>query len=357
MSDLSSGPRPTDSQPGIRSLIAPFESAIGTKSAVQIVTSLGLFIAAWAIMYWSQQVSYLLTLALALPTAGLLVRVFIVQHDCGHGSFFKSRRANDIVGAICSLMTFTPYANWRRLHNLHHGSWNNLDRRQGGTDLYSECLTVEEYWARPRWRRFTYRTVRHPIVGQLIIPPLVFLFFYRTPFDTPKAWVKERRSVHWTNLAILSVFGALSLWLGVWHVLLIQVPVIALTAIIGVLLFSLQHRFDGAVWARQDEWNVTTAALHGCSFFKLPRILQWFSGNIGFHHVHHLSPRVPNYRLEDCHDAIPALQEANTVSWSQALKAIRLILWDEANRQMVTFAQARAAMRRRIEAEAPLPQA
>jgi omega-6 fatty acid desaturase (delta-12 desaturase) len=354
MSDLSSGPRSIDSQPGIRSLIAPFESASVAASVVQIATSLGLFIVAWAAMYWSEQVSYLLTLALAVPTAGLLVRVFIVQHDCGHGSFFKSRRANDIVGAICSLMTFTPYANWRRLHNLHHGAWNNLDRRQGGTDLYSECLTVEEYWSLSRWRRFTYRLVRHPIIGQLIIPPLVFLFFYRTPFDTPKAWAKERLSVHRTNLAILAVFGALSLWLGVWQVLLIQVPVIALTAIFGVLLFSLQHRFDGAVWARQGEWNVTTAALHGCSFFKLPRVLQWFTGNIGFHHVHHLSPRVPNYRLEDCHDAIPALQAAQTVTWPQAIRAIRQTLWDEANRQMVTFAQARAAMRRRIEAEVPI---
>jgi omega-6 fatty acid desaturase (delta-12 desaturase) len=289
-----------------------------------------------------------------VPTSGLLVRVFIVQHDCGHGAFFRSRRANDAVGMICSVLTFTPYANWRRQHNLHHGNWNNLDRRQAGTDLYSECLTVEEYWARPRWRRFTYRALRHPIVGQIIIPPLVFLFFYRLPFDTPKAWVKERRSVHRTNLAIIAVMGGLMLWLGLWPVLLIQVPVIALTAIIGVLLFSLQHRFEGAIWAWQEDWNATTAALHGSSFFKLPRLLQWFTGNIGFHHVHHLSPRVPNYRLEECHRAVPALQAAKTLTWWQGLKAIRLMLWDEANAQMVTFSDA-ALRRRQMVRDTPIP--
>ena len=316
----------------------PFEKPSVARSTLQIVTSIGLFLAACAAMYWSLHISYLLTLALTIPAAGLLVRVFIVQHDCGHGAFFRSRRANDAVGLLCSVMTVTPYANWRRWHNCHHGSWNNLDRRQIAFDIYSVCLTVDEYRALSAWRRFKYRALRHPVMAQLIIPPIVFLVLYRVPFDTPKTWTRERRSVWWTNLAIAAVTGGLMLTFGVWQVLLVQVPVIALTAVMGVLLFSLQHRFDGAVWARQGDWDVTMASLQGSSYFKLPRLLQWFTGNIGFHHVHHLSPRVPNYRLEACHEAIPALQAAKTLTWRDGFKAVRLILWDEANRQMVRFA-------------------
>jgi omega-6 fatty acid desaturase (delta-12 desaturase) len=301
------------------------------------VTSVGLFMAACAAMYWSLNISYLLTLALALPTAGLLVRVFIVQHDCGHGAFFRSRRANTLVGLVCSVFTFTPYANWRRQHSQHHGNWNNLDRRESGSDIYSSCLTVEEYQALSPWKRFTCRLYRHPIIAQIIVPPLVFLLLYRVPFDTPKSWAHERRSVYWTNLAILSVLGGLALLVGIRQVLLIQLPIIALTSIMGVGLFSLQHRFDGVVWARQRNWTMMEAALKGSSYFKLPRVLQWFTGNIGFHHVHHLNPHIPNYRLEACHKAIPALGEATTLTWRDGPGAIRRMLWDEANRRMVGF--------------------
>jgi omega-6 fatty acid desaturase (delta-12 desaturase) len=309
---------------------------------LQIVTSIGLFLAACAGMYWSLHISYLLTLALALPTAGLLVRVFIVQHDCGHGAFFRSRMTNDLVGRFCSLLTFTPYAQWRRQHNDHHGNWNNLDRRLSGLDMYSTCTTVEEYRALSRWARIKFRLMHHPLIAHVIIPPLVFIFLYRVPFDTPKSWIRERRSVYLTNLSVLALVATLMSFLGVWQVLLVQVPVIALTAMIGVGLFSLQHRYEGVVWARQNEWTVTKAALEGSSYFKLPRLFQWFTGNIGFHHIHHLSPRVPNYRLEDCHNAIPALQVVPPLSWLDGLKAVRLALWDETNRQMVRFADLRA---------------
>jgi omega-6 fatty acid desaturase (delta-12 desaturase) len=337
-------PRPgTDLQRGLRSLVASFETPTILKSAFQLFTSIGLFLAASAVMYWSLHVSYLLTLALAIPTAGLLVRVFIVQHDCGHGAFFRSRRANDMIGRLCSVLTVTPYANWRRQHNCHHRTWNNLDRRHSGADIYSACLTVDEYRALSAWGRFKYRATRHPVVSQLIIPPIVFLILYRFPFDTPKAWVRERRSVYWTNLAIFVFWGGLALMFGVRQVLLVQVPVIALTAIMGVCLFSLQHRFDGVVWARQGDWNATTAALKGSSYFKLPRLLQWFTGNIGFHHIHHLSPRVPNYRLEACHNSISPLQPPKILGLRDGLKSIGLMLWDEANRRMVRFADVRRA--------------
>lgn len=338
MSNVSSGPQgsPSD-EPALRSLVAPYESPTYFESTFQVVTSIGLFIAACAAMYWSLDISYLLTLALALPTAGLLVRIFIIQHDCGHSAFFKSRRANNVVGMLCGVLTFTPYANWRRQHNQHHGNWNNLDRRESGSDIYSACLTVEEYQALSSWKRLTYRLLRHPIVAQFVLPPVVFLLLYRIPFDTPKSWIHERRSVYWTNLAILAALCSLALLIGVRKVLLVQIPIVALASIIGVFLFSLQHRFDGVVWARQGNWTMVDAALKGSSYFKLPRILQWFTGNIGLHHVHHLSPRVPNYRLEACHNSIPALQQAKTLTWRDGLKAIRLVLWDEANGEMVAF--------------------
>jgi omega-6 fatty acid desaturase (delta-12 desaturase) len=336
-----------DGQPALRSLVMAYETPSILKSSYQIATSIGLFLVACAAMYWSLHVSYLLTAALTVPTAGLLVRVFIIQHDCGHGAFFRSRRLNDLVGQFCSLLTFTPYAQWRRQHNCHHRNWNNLDRREAGADIYSTCSTVAEYQALSRWGRFKFRMMRHPIMAHVLIPPLVFLFLYRVPFDTPKDWTRERWSVYLTNLSVLALLVTLMRLFGFWQVLLVQIPVIAVTSIIGVGLFSLQHRFEGVFWARQGEWNSTKASIQGSSYFKLPRVLQWFTGNIGFHHIHHLSPRVPNYRLEACHNSIPELHVVTALSWRDAYRVIRLMLWDEANRQMVRFADVRAERRRK----------
>jgi omega-6 fatty acid desaturase (delta-12 desaturase) len=330
-----------NTQPGLRAQITAYETPSLFKSIFQIVTSIGLFLAACVAMYWSLGVSYWLTLALTIPTAGLLVRVFIIQHDCGHGSFFRSRRANDLLGKFCSLLTVTPYGHWRRQHNSHHGNWNNLDKREPGADLYSTCATVAEYQALSAWGRFTYRAMRHPIMAHVLIPPFVFLFYYRLPFDTPKNWTRERWSIYLTNLAIVALWATLMTLLGVWQVLLVQVPIISVTSVIGVGLFSLQHRFDDVVWARQSEWDVMTAALKGSSYFKLPRVLQWFTGNIGFHHIHHLSPRVPNYRLEACHNSLPALHSVRKLNCLDGLQALELMLWDETSQRMVRFADLR----------------
>ncbi|HEX4506320.1 MAG TPA: fatty acid desaturase [Alphaproteobacteria bacterium] len=330
-----------DAQPGLRALVRAYETPSILRSSYQIASSIGFFLAACAGMYWSLNVSYLLTLALAFPTAGLLVRVFIIQHDCGHGAFFRSRKLNDLLGQFCALLTFTPYAHWRRQHNCHHRNWNNLDRREPGLDIYSTCVTVAEYHALSRWNRFKYRVMLHPIMAYVIIPPVVFLLMYRVPFDTPKDWTRERRSVYLTNLAVIALLATLMLRFGVWQVLLVQVPVVALTSMIGVGLFSLQHRFEGTVWARQGEWNSVKASLHGSSYFKLPRALQWFTGNIGFHHIHHLNPKVANYRLEACHNAIPALREGvTTLNWLEGVRALRLALWSETDQRMVGFADA-----------------
>ena len=328
---------------GLRQSIAPYEIPSVARSLFQFISSTALFVACWAVMLWSLQFSYFLTLALAIPTAGFVVRIFIIQHDCGHGSFFKSRRANQIVGLLCSVMTFTPYASWRRQHAGHHANWNNLDRRESGADIYSACLTVKEYQALSRRERFTYRLTRHPIVSHFLIPPLVFLALYRVPFDTPKDWGAERRSVYWLDLAMLVVFGGLSLFFGWKQVLMIQLPIICTSSIVGVWLFSLQHRFEGVMWSRQNEWNFTNAALDGSSYLELPRVLQWFTGNIGFHHIHHLSPRVPNYRLQACHENVPAVRRVTTLNMRSGLRATGLALWDEVTQTAVRFADAKIA--------------
>jgi len=289
-------------------------------------------------MYWSLRLSYWLTLLLALPTGALLVRVFIVQHDCGHGSFLPSRRANDLLGLLCSVLTLTPYANWRRQHAGHHADWNNLDKRLSGLDIYSSCLTVREYWALGAWKRTLYRVSRHPLVSHFLIPPIVFLVLYRVPFDTPESWNSERRAVYWTDIGLIGLFGLLGLVVGFKALILVQLPVVVVTSIIGVWLFAVQHRFEEASWMRDEEWHFNRAALEGSSYLKLPRLLQWFTGNIGFHNLHHFAPRIPNYRLEAFFHAMPELQKnKSALTLGAAFKSIRLALWDEHQRRLVGF--------------------
>lgn len=337
-SPTTAAPAPRDSA-AIRAELAPYERGSTRDSALQLATTLGLFAATCAAMYWSLAVSYALTLALAVPAAGLLVRLFIFQHDCGHGAFFGTRRVNTIVGILCSMFTLTPFANWQRQHARHHGNWNNLDRRLAGVDIYGACLTVKEYRALTFWRRAVYRHTRNPIFTYLVLPPFVFALLYRWPFDTPAVWHRERHAVYWTNALLVAGFGALGLMLGFKAVLMVQAPVIILGSIVGVWLFSVQHRFDGAQWTRQAAWNPTDAALDSTSYLKLPAVLRWFTGNIGFHHVHHLSPRVPNYRLAACHAAIPALHRVGTLSLWSALKSVRLLLWDEERGRLIGFGE------------------
>ena len=321
----------------LRSLVEPYEQSITATSIFQLLSTVGLFVGACALMYWSLQLSYLLTLLLAVPTGALLVRIFIIQHDCGHGSFFGSRWANDLIGRLCSVMTLAPYGNWRRHHARHHFSWNNLDRRESGSDIYSACLTVAEYNAMTRWQRFLYRLPRHPIVAHVVLPPLVFVILYRVPFDTPAKWAKERRAVYWLNAALVAIVCGLGLAVGFLPVLLVQLPVMVVASIIGVWLFAVQHRFEDSHWARQSEWSFSGAALDGSSVLKLPRVLQWFTGSIGFHNVHHLAPRIPNYRLERCYRDVDALQQDSPLTLRSAMSAIRLALWDEDRQCLVRF--------------------
>jgi len=320
---------------------ANFQTPILARSLIQVLTSFGGFLATCAAMYCSIPVSFWIALPLSVLAAGFLVRIFIIQHDCGHGSFFKSRRANNLIGVLCSLMTLTPYAFWRRQHARHHGSWNNLDRRAAsGLDIYSSCMTVAEYRAQPWLRRWAVRLLNHPIVANLLLPPFVFIILYRTPFDAAKGWRRERYAVYLTNLGLGALIWGLGVAVGFDRVAEVHLPIMIMASIAGVWLFSVQHRFEHALWTSDDRWSFTAASLRSTSYLRLPRILQWFTGNIGFHHVHHLNPRIPNYRLEECHNSNSLLNSVPKLTLRSALKGLQYSLWDSERECMVSFRSA-----------------
>lgn len=332
--DMNSGPAVAEHRAEIaawKSIVAEYQQPHFWRATWQLVNTIGAYAVLWYLMYLSLSVSLWLTVPLALLAGGLLVRVFIIFHDCGHGSFLKSRLANDFWGFIAGVLTFTPYYHWRWEHSLHHATAGHLDRRGVG-DVWT--LTVQEYLESSRWKRFAYRLTRNPVFLFLIAPLFMFVFMQRVP--TSKANKRERHSVWWMNLAILGMAAGLSVVFGVVPYLLIQLTAMAVAGSAGVWLFYVQHQFEDAYWERED-WDFTAAALKGSSFYKLPRILQWFSGNIGFHHIHHLSPRIPNYNLERCHQSDPMFQDVKPVTLFASLKLITLRLWDEPAKQLIGF--------------------
>jgi omega-6 fatty acid desaturase (delta-12 desaturase) len=300
----------------------------------QIITTGGLFLVLCVAMHVSLDYGYWLTLLLAIPTAGCALRFFIIQHDCGHGSFFGSRRANDITGRLLSVVTITPYAYWRRLHALHHASSANLDRRGYG-DI--DTLTVEEYLALSPMRRLGYRIYRNPVFLLLIAGPVHFLFLQRVPLTLQVPAREMWSSVMLLNLAIAIAYGLLITLLGWAHFAMLVVPVLMLSSAMGVWLFYIQHQFENTKWAKPPAWDRRSAALAGSSYYALPAILQWFTGNIGLHHIHHLCSHIPNYRLQECLDALPELKSINRLTIVQSFKSVRLALWDEHRQKLVGF--------------------
>jgi omega-6 fatty acid desaturase (delta-12 desaturase) len=305
------------------------------RSIFQLVTTTTPFIALLVIMAWASHDRYWLTLLLAIPAAGLLVRLFIIQHDCGHGSFFKSRAANDFVGRALSVLTLTPYDSWKRGHAAHHASTGNLDRRGHG-DV--EILTVAEYQASGPLKKLAYRLYRNPLVMVLLGAPINFILLQRVPLGRELRNRQSRRSILLLDLTLLVAFGLPCTLFGVLPVSGAYLPVMIIASWVGNWLFYVQHQFEEAHWERDDDWNFHVAAVDGSSYFKLPPILQWFSGNIGLHHVHHLCSRVPNYRLQACLDAAPELHEvAKVITLRESLGCWRLALWDERRRLLVGF--------------------
>jgi omega-6 fatty acid desaturase (delta-12 desaturase) len=305
------------------------------RSIFQLVTTATPFIGLLVAMSWASHDRYWLTLLLAIPTAGFLVRLFIIQHDCGHGSFFKSRAANDFVGRALSVLTLTPYDSWKRAHAAHHASTGNLDRRGRG-DV--ETLTVAEYQASGPLKKLAYRLYRNPLVMVLLGAPTNFILLQRLPVGYDLRNRQSRRSILLLDLGLLVAFGLPCALFGALSVFGVYLPVMIVASWVGNWLFYVQHQFEEAHWERDGDWNFHVAAVSGSSYFKLPPILQWFSGNIGLHHVHHLCSRVPNYRLQACLDAAPELQGiARVITLRESLGCWRLALWDERRRVLVRF--------------------
>ncbi len=321
-----------------KQLVAPYQKPKTGASLWQLANSVLPYLALWVAGYHLLVVSYWLTLATAVLAAGFLVRIFIIFHDCGHGSFFSSRRANDLLGFFTGVLTFTPYFDWRREHALHHATAGDLDRRGLG-DVAT--MTVEEYRQAPMWRRVAYRLYRNPVFLLGVGPLWVFLIKQRFPHAA--GGPRERLSVHLTNLALVAVGAVLSLTIGFRALVLVQLPILAIGGAVGLWLFYVQHQFEHVYWARGDQRDVLAAALRGSSFYRLPRVLQWFTGNIGFHHIHHLSPRIPNYALERCHREQPPLQQVHCLTLRSSLRSLRLRLFDEASGRMVSFREAAAS--------------
>src|SRR5258706_10234366 len=330
---------------GWRDIVARYQKPDSWRGLWQIANTLLPYAGLWFLMYLVLPISFWLAVPLAVLAAGFVVRTFIIFHDCGHGSFFASKRANEWVGFLTGVLTFSPSRQWAREHAIHHATSGDLDRRGTG-DIWT--LTVQEYLEASRWRRFAYRLARNPVILFVIAP--FFVFVIKQRFVGPKAGERERRSVFWTNIGIVCMAAGLSWLLGLKAYLLIQLIVMGVAGSTGVWLFYVQHQFDGVYWERGDEWDYTAAALQGSSFYKLPKILQWFSGNIGYHHIHHLSARIPNYHLERCHQAHLMFQNVKPVTLFASLKSFTFRLWDEQRHRLIGYADLRAIRRQRRQA-------
>jgi omega-6 fatty acid desaturase (delta-12 desaturase) len=292
----------------------------------------------WLLMWLSLKVGYWLTLILAVPAAGLLVRLFLIQHDCGHGSFFKHKALNDWVGRILGVVTFTPYDYWKRNHAIHHATSNNLDRRGIG-DI--ETLTVREYQSLPAGKRLCYQLYRNAIVMFAIGAPYVFLIKQRLPIYQMRAGWRPWLSTMSTNVAIAAAAAGMIWLVGAKPFLLVHMPIALLAASMGVWLFYVQHQFDDVTWARGSEWNHQDAALAGSSYYDLPPLLRWFTANIGVHHVHHMNSRIPYYRLPQVLDDHPELKEVGRLTLRESFRTVRLALWCETRKKLVSFTDTR----------------
>ncbi len=323
-----------------------FKGGDTRRSIFQLTTTLGLFIMSCAAMVVSLNNDLVWPVVLLwLPTGGLLVRLFIIQHDCGHMSFFKTRAANNMIGCLLSVLTVTPYAYWRDAHNMHHAASGNLDRRGVGS---IDTLTVEEYKKLPVKQRFLYRLYRHPLVLLLIGPPLHIMIIQRLPLPGTVSFYDEYRLVPYKtalksimalNIAMLAFYSGFAMFTSVGTMLMVFLMPTVIATWIGGWLFYIQHQFEDAYWEQNKEWNFQQAAVMGSSYYKLHPVLQWFTGNIGLHHIHHLCSLIPNYKLQECLDSSDVLKNLNVMTLRQSLRSIPLTLWDEKKKVMISFRQ------------------
>jgi acyl-lipid omega-6 desaturase (Delta-12 desaturase) len=334
-------------RPAWRESLTAYEQPDARLAVLGLATSVVPYLALSVLMYLALSVSYLLVLAIAVPTAGFLLRTYMVFHDCAHGSYTPSRRANVWLGTVLGLLVFTPFKSWRHNHAVHHGTAGDLERRGVGDVL---TLTFAEYRARPWPRRLAYRLFRNPLVMFGLGP--IWAMFVQTRLVSRSMRPRIRRGIMATNVALAVLIGALCALVGWQEYLLVQAPTALLAGAAGVFLFYVQHQFEGTYWTSHEDWSFTDAALEGSSYLKLPKVLQFFTGSIGLHHVHHLSAKIPNYNLQRAHDENPIFHTVPTLSAWDGVRAVRLKLWDEQRGTLVTFAQAHeAALPRLLEDE------
>lgn len=330
----------TQGTPEIRAsaqLLARYREPDNTRGVLELAITAIPFVVIWALIWVALDQGYWFALLLEVPAAGLLVRLFMIQHDCGHGSFFRGRVANDWVGRAIGLMTLTPYGYWRHNHAGHHANSGNLDHRGLG-DI--DTLTTREFLGRSRWRRTLYRLYRHPLVMFGAGPSYLFILKHRLPVGMMRRGWKPWLSTMGTNIA-LAVLAVTMIWLvGYGPLLLVHLPIVVLAASIGVWLFYVQHQFEHTHWAHDETWNFHDAALHGSSHYQLPGVLRWFTANIGVHHIHHLSSRIPCYRLQDVLRDHPQFAGVGRITLLQSLRTVRLTLWDEERQRLVSFGEA-----------------
>jgi acyl-lipid omega-6 desaturase (Delta-12 desaturase) len=318
--------------------------AYGLPSAGRSIAQLLVTAAALALLWLGMWISlghgYWITLLLAVPAAGFLLRLFVIQHDCGHGSLFRSRFANDLTGRVIGVFTLTPYDYWRQTHAAHHATSGNLDRRGIG-DITT--LTVREYLELSRWRRLVYRLYRHPLVLFGVGPIYLFIVKHRLPLDMPLLRSGVWRNLLATNVGIVGLTAGLAILVGPMELLKLQLPIVLLAASAGIWLFHVQHQFEESYWQRDRTWSFYQAALQGSSYYSLPRLLQWFTASIGLHHIHHLCSRIPNYRLQQCLDENPELRQARRLTLVESLGCARLSLWNEETGRMIRFRDLRSS--------------
>ncbi|HEX8256996.1 MAG TPA: fatty acid desaturase [Allosphingosinicella sp.] len=318
--------------------IGPFRQSRTARSLFELAITAAPFTLLWLLTWAALDAGYMAGLLLTVPAGAFLLRLFLIQHDCGHGAFFRRQASNDWLGRILGVLTLTPYDYWRRSHAIHHASTGNLDARGVG-DV--DTLTVAEFNALSRAGRFWYRVYRHPLVLFGLGPAYLFLLRHRLPIGMMKRGWRPWLSALGTNASFAAVAGAL-IWAMGWKLfLLVHLPITMVAASLGVWFFYVQHQFEQTHWDRGEDWSFHAAALHGSSHYDLPPVLRWFSANIGVHHVHHLASRIPFYRLPEVLREVPMLARISRVTFRESIGAVRLVLWDEQKRRLVTFAEAR----------------
>lgn len=317
-----------------RKLLAPYSRSDARRASIQLVNTGLPLLASAALLLYGVSHGIWLAMLFAVPTALFVVRLFAIQHDCGHGSFFRSNRINNALGRIISVITFIPYNSWRRDHAIHHATAGNLDRRGTG-DITT--ITTREYESRPMWQKLLYRVYRHPLVTFGIGPAYVLLVRYRVPTGRRVLDWNHWLSILGTDAAIAIAAAAMALMVGPVAFLAAWGTVLFLATASGVWFFYVQHQFEDTYWAKTAQWDFHEAAMAGSSFYDLPRILDWLTGSIGFHHIHHLAGKIPNYRLRACFEQNPELRRAKRLTLRDSLKSVRLTLWDEERRKLVPF--------------------